>query len=60
MKAAIVAFNEAADGATADKSQFWHINKFVEDIGRWVRLGRMPLADLNGLTERGRTAVGVG
>jgi hypothetical protein len=58
IKAAIVAFNEAADGASADKSQFWHVNKFVEDIGRWVRLGAMPLADSSGLTERGRTVVG--
>jgi hypothetical protein len=55
---AIIAFNEAADGASADKSQFWHVNKFVDDVGRWVRLGAMPLADANGLTERGRAAVG--
>jgi hypothetical protein len=58
MKAAIIAFNEAADGVSADKSQFWHVNKFVEDIGRWVRLGGMPLSDADGLTERGRAALG--
>lgn len=57
---AIVAFNEAADGVSPDKSQFWHINKFVDDVGRWVRLGAMPLTDLNGLTERGRAAMGAG
>ena len=58
LKAAIVAFNEAADGATADRSQFWHVNKFVEDVGRWVRLGAMPLTDADGLTERGRAVLG--
>jgi hypothetical protein len=58
MTAAIIAFNEAADGVSADKSQFWHVQKFVEHIGRWIHVGAMPLTDSNGLTERGRAAVG--
>jgi hypothetical protein len=58
MTAAIIAFNEAADGVSADKSQFWHVQKFVQHIGRWIEVGAMPLADGNGLTERGRAAVG--
>lgn len=60
LTSAIVAFNEAADGASPDRSQYWHVNKFVEDIGRWVRLGAMPLIDVNGPTERGRAVVGAG
>ena len=58
LKAAIVAFNEAADAATPDTSQFWHVNKFVCDVGRWVRLGGMPIIDEGGVTERGRAAAG--
>jgi hypothetical protein len=52
------AFFEAADGMTPKEAQFQTIERFVQNAGRWVELGKMPLVTANGVTERGRLAAG--
>ncbi len=54
----ILAWLEARGGCPPDKARFWTLTQFAQDVARWVRLGAMPLADANGITERGRLAVG--
>ncbi len=53
------AYYEAADGMPPREAQFLTIERFVQNVGRWVSLGSMPLANENGVTERGRLAVGL-
>jgi hypothetical protein len=55
---ALVAWLEARQGLHPDKARFWTLHNFAQDVARWVRLGKMPLANENGVTERGRLAVG--
>ncbi len=55
---ALAAFLEAREGQPPDKARFWTIMEFAKDAARWVRLGAMPLAGENGITERGRVALG--
>jgi hypothetical protein len=55
---ALKAFYEAADGMPPKDAQFQTVERFVQGAGRWVELGKMPLANENGVTERGRLAVG--
>jgi hypothetical protein len=57
--AGIVAFLEAKGGQPPDKARFWTILQFASDAARWVRLGAMPRSGPNGVTERGRLAVGI-
>lgn len=56
---AITAFLETRDGVAPTESQFWTVHKFAGDVGRWVRLGSMPVQLADGtLTERGIVALG--
>lgn len=54
----IEAFLEARGGQPPDRARFWTLKQFAEDAARFVRLGKMPRSDANGVTERGRLAVG--
>lgn len=56
---ALIAWLEAKGGQPPDKARFWTLTQFVQDTKRWVRLGGMPRTDENGVTERGRLAVGL-
>lgn len=56
---ALEAWSEWVGGLPADKATFQRATTWVSDIERWVRLGEMPLVDLNGVTERGRLAAGL-
>lgn len=54
---AIDAFSEAASAAPPEYGNLWNSAKFVGDVTRWIRLGKLPLVDEWGEpTERGRAA----
>lgn len=54
---AIDAFAEAASAAPPEYGNLWNPTKFVGDVTRWIRLGKLPLVDEWGEpTERGRAA----
>lgn len=59
LNAAILAFLETREGQPPDKARFWTLMDFAKDVARWVRIGKMPLVDMNGVTERGRLAAGL-
>lgn len=54
----IVAFYQAADGLPPKDAKYETIERFVQSVGRFVELGKMPLVNENGVTERGRIAAG--
>lgn len=58
MLAAIEAWLEARAAMQPKEAGYQTIERFAQDLGRWVRLGSMPRVDDNGVTERGRLAAG--
>src|SRR5581483_3727308 len=51
---AIDAFSEAASAAPPEYGHMWNVAKFVGDVNRWIRLGKMqPMDEWGELTERG-------
>lgn len=58
LTSAIQAWGEWVAALPAEKAKHETARTWAADVQRWVRLGSMPIVDLNGVTERGRLAAG--
>lgn len=60
LEQALEVFAEIAECQPPDKSKWWTITRFAEELPRWVDLGKVPAQDEFGcLTERGRLCQGI-